>query len=118
MCHSKKIKNLGGQRKALIFTESRRTQEYLFKFLSDNGYNDKIVCFNGTNDSVEAKNIYRLWLMQYEGTNRISGSTVIDKKQAIVDTFRDKAEIMIATEAGAEGINLQFCSLVVNYDMP
>lgn len=113
-----KIKNLGGQRKALIFTESRRTQEYLFKFLSDNGYNDKIVCFNGTNDSVEAKNIYRLWLMQYEGTNRISGSTVIDKKQAIVDTFRDKAEIMIATEAGAEGINLQFCSLVVNYDMP
>ena len=113
-----KIKNLGGQRKALIFTESRRTQEYLYKFLSDNGYNDKIVCFNGTNDSEEAKNIYRLWLMQYAGTNRISGSTVIDKKQAIVDTFRDKAEIMIATEAGAEGINLQFCSLVVNYDMP
>ena len=113
-----KIKNLGGQRKALIFTESRRTQEYLYTFLSDNGYNDKTVCFNGTNDSEEAKNIYRLWLMQYEGTNRISGSTVIDKKQAIVDTFRDKAEIMIATEAGAEGINLQFCSLVVNYDMP
>ena len=56
--------------------------------------------------------------MQYAGTNRISGSTVIDKKQAIVDTFRDKAEILIATEAGAEGINLQFCSLVVNYDMP
>ena len=113
-----KIRNLGGQRKALIFTESRRTQEYLYKFLSDNGYNDKIVCFNGTNDSEEAKNIYRLWLMQYEGTNRISGSTVIDKKQAIVDAFRDKSEIMIATEAGAEGINLQFCSLVVNYDMP
>ena len=113
-----KIRNLGGQRKALIFTESRRTQEYLYKFLSDNGYNDKIVCFNGTNDSEEAKSIYRLWLMQYEGTNRISGSTVIDKKQAIVDAFRDKSEIMIATEAGAEGINLQFCSLVVNYDMP
>lgn len=113
-----KIRNLGGQRKALIFTESRRTQEYLSQFLSDNGYKDKVVCFNGTNDSEEAKNIYRLWLMQYEGTNRISGSTVIDKKQAIVDTFRDKAEIMIATEAGAEGINLQFCSLVVNYDMP
>ncbi|MBP3516978.1 MAG: DEAD/DEAH box helicase [Parabacteroides sp.] len=113
-----KIKTLGGQNKALIFTESRRTQEYLLKFLSDNGYKDKVICFNGTNDSAEAKNIYRLWLMQYEGTNRISGNTVIDKKQALVDTFRDKAEIMIATEAGAEGINLQFCSLVVNYDMP
>lgn len=113
-----KIKNLGGNRKALIFTESRRTQEYLYQFLSRNGYKDKVVCFNGTNTSNEAKNIYRLWLMKYAGTNRISGSAVIDKKQALVDTFRDNAEIMIATEAGAEGINLQFCSLVVNYDMP
>ena len=113
-----KIKKLGGQRKALIFTESRKTQEYLFRFLSENGYQDKVVCFNGTNTSEEAKNIYRLWLMKYSGTNRISGSLVIDRKQAIVDTFKDKAEILIATEAGAEGINLQFCSLVVNYDMP
>ena len=113
-----KIRKLGGQKKALIFTESRRTQEYLYKYLTENGYKDKVICFNGSNSSDEAKSIYRLWLMQYVGTNRISGSTVIDKKQAIVDTFRDKAEILIATEAGAEGINLQFCSLVVNYDMP
>ena len=113
-----KITNLGGQKKALIFSESRRTQEYLYRFLSEHGYKDKVVCFNATNSSDESKKIYRLWLMQYEGTNRISGSTVIDKKQAIVDTFKDKAEILIATEAGAEGINLQFCSLVVNYDMP
>ena len=77
-----------------------------------------MVCFNGNNDSVAAKNIYHLWLMKYAGTNRISGSSVIDKKQSIVDAFRDDAEILIATEAGAEGINLQFCSLVVNYDMP
>ena len=96
-----KIAKLGGQKKALIFTESRRTQEYLYKYLTEHGYKDKVICFNGTNSSDEAKNIYRLWLMQYAGTNRISGSTVIDKKQAIVDTFRDKAEILIATEAGA-----------------
>ena len=113
-----KIRILGGQRKALIFTESRKTQEYLFSFLQEHGYKGKVICFNGTNNSDEAKNIYRLWLMRYAGTNRISGSTVIDKKQAIVDTFRQEAEILIATEAGAEGINLQFCSLVVNYDMP
>lgn len=113
-----RITNLGGNKKALIFTESKRTQEYLFHFLEANGYKDKVVCFNGNNDSVAAKNIYHLWLMKYAGTNRISGSTVIDKKQSIVDAFRDDAEILIATEAGAEGINLQFCSLVVNYDMP
>ena len=113
-----RITNLGGNKKALIFTESKRTQEYLFHFLEANGYKDKVVCFNGNNDSVAAKTIYHLWLMKYAGTNRISGSTVIDKKQSIVDAFRDDAEILIATEAGAEGINLQFCSLVVNYDMP
>jgi Helicase conserved C-terminal domain len=33
-------------------------------------------------------------------------------------TSREQGRIMIATEAGAEGINLQFCSLVVNYDLP
>ena len=113
-----KITKLGGQKKALIFTESRKTQEYLYNFLSKHGYQDRVVCFNGTNSSQEAKNIYRLWLLRYSGTNRISGNLTIDRKQAIVDTFKDDAEILIATEAGAEGINLQFCSLVVNYDMP
>jgi SNF2 family DNA or RNA helicase len=39
-------------------------------------------------------------------------------KAAIVEAFRDKKTIMIATESGAEGINLQFCSLVVNFDLP
>ena len=39
-------------------------------------------------------------------------------RSALVDYFREEGQIMIATEAGAEGINLQFCSLVVNYDLP
>jgi superfamily II DNA/RNA helicase len=37
-------------------------------------------------------------------------------KAAIVEAFRDKKSILIATESGAEGINLQFCSLIVNFD--
>ncbi|MDD5095357.1 MAG: helicase-related protein, partial [Dehalococcoidia bacterium] len=41
-----------------------------------------------------------------------------DMRSALVDYFREEGQIMIATEAGAEGINLQFCSLVVNYDLP
>ena len=113
-----KIKALGGKRKALIFTESRKTQEYLYSFLQQNGYKGRVICFNGTNNSEEAKKIYRLWLIRYAGTNRISGNPIIDRKQAIVDTFQNDADILIATEAGAEGINLQFCSLVINYDMP
>jgi SNF2 family DNA or RNA helicase len=39
-------------------------------------------------------------------------------RSALVEYFQDQGRIMIATEAGAEGINLQSCSLVVNYDLP
>lgn len=114
----KKMESVGANRKALIFTESCRTQTYLKDFLEKNGYDGKVVCFNGTNNSPSAKAIYKLWLGKYEGTDRVSGELNIDRKQALVDYFKDTAEIMIATEAGAEGINLQFCSLVVNFDMP
>ena len=113
-----RIKTIGGNRKALIFTESRRTQEYLKNYLESHGYKDKVVCFNGMNNDFTSKCIYENWLNRYHGTNRISGNRDIDRKQAIVDYFNTNAEILIATEAGAEGINLQFCSLVVNFDMP
>lgn len=113
-----KMQKVGARRKALIFTESRKTQEYLKHFLSEHGYRDKIVCFNGDNNDFAAKCIYENWQNKYAGTHRISGSKEIDKKQSLVDFFESTADIMIATEAGAEGINLQFCSMVVNYDMP
>lgn len=113
-----KVAQIGGNRKALIFTESCRTQEYLKSFLEENGYANSVICFNGTNNSRDVTEIYHLWEAENNGSSKITGNVLIDKKQAIVDYFHTKAEIMIATEAGAEGINLQFCSLVVNYDMP
>lgn len=113
-----RINKLGGNKKALIFTESRKTQEYLKNFLESNGYRDKVVCFNGMNNDFTSKCIYENWLNRYYGTNRVAGNKDIDRKQAIVDYFSTDADILIATEAGAEGINLQFCSLVVNFDMP
>lgn len=111
-------KELGASEKALIFTESRRTQEYLFEYLNNNGYKGKIVLFNGSNTDANSKQIYAEWLDKHKGSDLITGSKTADRKQAIVDAFKDNATIMIATEAGAEGINLQFCNLVVNYDLP
>jgi ERCC4-related helicase len=111
-------KQLGASEKALIFTESRRTQEYLYEYLTSNGYANKVVLFNGTNTDDNSKIIYKKWLEKHEGSDAITGSCTADKKQAIVDAFKDDSDIMIATEAGAEGINLQFCNLVVNYDLP
>jgi superfamily II DNA or RNA helicase len=109
---------LGAAKKAIIFTESKRTQAYLAELLSKRGYTGKIVLFNGTNSDKGSRTIYQKWLAQNKDSDKASGSPSADMRAALVENFRDDSEIMIATEAAAEGINLQFCSVVVNYDMP
>lgn len=109
---------MGAAQKALIFTESRRTQESLKRFLEANGYAGKIVLFNGSNAGPEAKAIYETWSRHNQESGRASGSRAIDARTALIEHFRDSASILIATEAAAEGVNMQFCSLVVNYDLP
>lgn len=106
------------QPKAIIFTESRRTQDYLFRLLQETEFKGKVIRFNGTNADPESKAIYQRWIKKHEGTDKITGSPTADMRAALVDCFRDEASIMLATEAAAEGINLQFCNLVVNYDLP
>jgi len=112
------LERLGAAKKAIIFTESRRTQEYLLNLLADTPYGDGIVLFNGTNSGSHAQAIYKDWLKRHEGTDRITGSKTADTRAALVEHFKERGKVMIATEAGAEGINLQFCSLVINYDLP
>ncbi len=109
---------LGAKKKAIIFTESRITQDFLLRLLSESGYENKIVLFNGSNNDDKSKAIYGAWFKKHKNTDKITGSKTADKRAAIIDYFKDEAEIMIATEAGAEGINLQFCSLMINYDLP
>ncbi len=113
-----KAHEIGSARKAIIFTESRRTQDYLVRLLTVNGYEDKLVLFNGSNTDEQSKAIYNDWVEKHRGTDKVTGSRSADIRAALVDHFRNTAEIMIATEAAAEGINLQFCSMVVNYDLP
>lgn len=108
--------SLGASQKALIFTESKRTQEYLYQLLTENGYS--VVLFNGTNNDTLSNKIYKNWLKEHKHSDKVTGSASADKRAALVDYFRNHATIMIATEAAAEGVNLQFCSLIVNYDLP
>ena len=112
------LQKLGANQKALIFTESKRTQAYLLELLEQSPYAGQTVLFNGSNTDAGAQKIYAAWLQRHAGTDRITGSRTADTRAALVEHFRDSARIMIATEAGAEGINLQFCSLVINYDLP
>lgn len=117
-----RLQELGAAKKAIIFTESRRTQDYLMSLLATTDYAEGVVLFNGSNNDPKAKKIYADWIAQHQGTDRVSGSKTADTRAALVDYFKHNQNpagtILIATEAGAEGINLQFCSLVINYDLP
>ena len=114
----KKLDELGAAKKAIVFTESRRTQEYLLRLLAGTEHGSDVVLFNGSNTDAKAKEIYGKWIERHSGTDRVTGSRTADTRAALVDYFREQGGIMIATEAGAEGINLQFCSMVINYDLP
>jgi hypothetical protein len=110
---------LGARRKAVVFTESRRTQEYLFQLLSAGGYAGQVVMLNGTNADPGSRLLYEGWLRRHppDGPGQ-TRSRAVDTRTAIVEAFAEQATILLATEAAAEGVNLQFCSLVVNYDLP
>lgn len=113
-----KARELEALDKAIIFTESRRTQDYLVNLLEDNGYQDRLVLFNGSNTDQQSREIYADWKSRYSETDKFTGSRTADMRSALIDYFKNHAQIMIATEAAAEGVNLQFCSLLVNYDLP
>ena len=112
------LEKLGANKKALIFTESRRTQDFICSLMEKRGYAGEVVKFNGSNSDTNSKTIYDIYLKKHKGTEILTGSSTADKRAAIVDHFKEKATIMVATEAAAEGINLQFCSLVINFDLP
>lgn len=113
-----KLAEIGAPQKAIIFTDSTKTQDYIASTLRDTGRGEGLVLFNGSNNSPEANDIYKSWLEANKDSDLVTGIVAADKRKALVDYFRDKGTIMIATEAAAEGINLQFCSMIVNYDLP
>lgn len=113
-----RLEELGAARKALIFTESRKTQDFLADYLEANGYAGKVVVYNGTNGHASAKQAYERYTTKHAGTDTLTGSRPVDIRSALIEDFRERGEILLGTEAAAEGVNLQFCSLVVNYDLP
>ncbi len=113
-----RLVQVGAARKALVFTESRKTQAFLASYLEANGYAGKVVVFNGSNNHPSAQRAYERFTKKHAGGDQLTGSKAIDMRSALIEEFRDRGEILLATEAAAEGVNLQFCSLVVNYDLP
>lgn len=90
-----KARTEGWPEKAVIFTEFRATQDYVLTALETMGIDleNEVIVFNGS-----------------------SGDA--DSRKRLVDEFKTSKKIFLATEAGAEGLNLQFANLIVNYDLP
>ena len=107
----------GIAQKAVVFTESKRTQKYIAEELRKSGYSEEdILLFNGGFDNAMSKKIYQAWQAKNYGNANYGRS--VEYKHAIVDYFRENAKILICTDAGSEGLNLQFCNTVINYDLP
>lgn len=86
----RRVEEMGGNRKILIFTESRDTLEYLVERIGGWGYR----------------------------VNFIHGGMSMEERVRAEGVFRQEGEVMVATEAAGEGINLQFCHIMINYDIP
>ena len=76
--------------KLIIFTEFVATQQYLRKLLNDRGYT----------------------------TSLLNGTLSIEERNTVLAEFRERTNILISTDAGGEGLNLQFSNCIINYDLP
>lgn len=104
--------------KVVIFTESLRTLESLVEYLEANGFKDQVTTFSGVNDSAAAQRALAVWQSEVGRFQRgtVDPSAVI--RGALIHEFKTRTKIFIATEAGAKGLNLQFCNCLINYDLP
>ena len=103
--------------KIVIFTESKRTQNYIAEELRKSSFDEEdILLFNGDFSDSMTKKIYKAW--QVKNFGNVNYGRSVEYKHAIVDYFKKHAKILICTDAGSEGLNLQFCNTVINYDLP
>lgn len=111
-----------GSGKVVIFTESLATQDYLREELVRAGLvePEEITVFRGTNDGPRAREALARWRdeTQAEVAPADRPSPDVAVRLALVHEFATRSRVFISSEAGAKGLNLQFCETVINYDLP
>ena len=111
-----------GRQKVVIFTESLVTQDYLRNLLiARAGLADAdITLFRGSNDSPRAAEALSRWNDEIlpDIAPHVRPSRSVAVRLALVHEFATRSKVFIATEAGAKGLNLQFCDTIINYDLP
>jgi adenine-specific DNA-methyltransferase len=112
-----------GTGKVVIFTESLQTQEFLHDFLTRNGNgyrSEDVTLFRGQNDLPRAREALKRWEAEVGRAIPAANapSRQVALRLALVHEFEKRSKVFIATEAGAKGLNLQFCENLINYDLP
>lgn len=109
-----------GAGRLVIFTESLATQDHIRERLLASGVvnDDEITLFRGTNNSARAEQALRRWQDELPKGDGPRPSREMAMRLALVHEFRTRSRVFISTEAGAKGLNLQFCDALVNYDLP
>ena len=79
-----------GNNKVLVFTEFRQTQDFLIRVLTEHG----LEC------------------------EKVNGSMTMEERHHALVRFRDNADVLVATDAAGESLNMQFCHIIINYDLP
>ncbi|MBI4613233.1 MAG: hypothetical protein HY720_06440 [Planctomycetes bacterium] len=114
------VARLAGEEKLVVFTESLATQAELARLLESNGFAGAFTLFNGTNRSERADEALSVWQEEVgaflPAAERPPRTVAL--RRALIHEFQTRTRVLIATEAGAKGLNLQFCHQVVNYDLP
>ncbi len=103
--------------KVVVFTESVKTLNSLVEYLESNGFSDQVTTFSGTNSGRLADRAWKRWsdeVGKFEG--KLDPGAAM--RAALIYEFKTQTSIFIATEAGAKGLNLQFCNCLINYDLP
>lgn len=110
----------GTSGKIVVFTESRVTQQYLRELLMKQGNlgDEEITLFSSTNDSARASQALERWQAEVGKFRSGSIKRQTAVRAALVHEFRERSRVFISTEAGAKGLNLQFCETLINYDLP
>jgi adenine-specific DNA-methyltransferase len=110
------------RQKVVVFTESLTTQDYLRDLLLQQLpiTGDDITLFRGVNESAAAATALARWKREIEPEipTRLRPTQDIAMRLALVHEFRTRSRIFISSEAGAKGLNLQFCDTLINYDLP
>ena len=107
--------------KMVVFTESLTTQEYVRDLLVQEGIpSEEVTLFRGTNDSARARQAFDRWMEDVGKAQPASSRPAkhIASRLALVHEFKTRSRVFISTEAGAKGLNLQFCDTLINYDLP